>query len=40
MTSGAVLDKVTEAFKGEHMELIKSNLSNEQEAQLREQFGA
>jgi uncharacterized membrane protein len=39
LTSGAVQDKIAEAFKGQHMELIQSNLSSEQEAQLREEFG-
>jgi uncharacterized membrane protein len=39
LTSGAVVDKVQEAFKGTKMELIQSNLSAEQEAQLQEAFG-
>jgi uncharacterized membrane protein len=39
MTSGAVIDKVHEAFEGTTMELVKTNLSNEQEAKLREVFG-
>ncbi|TWD80067.1 putative membrane protein [Kribbella amoyensis] len=38
MTSGAVMDKVEEAFKGHHAELLKTNLSGEQEAKLREVF--
>lgn len=38
MSSGAVLDKVTEAFKGTEMELIQSNLSAEQEAKLKDAF--
>jgi uncharacterized membrane protein len=38
MTSDAVLDKVQEAFAGVNPELIKSNLSNEQEDRLREAF--
>lgn len=38
MTSGAVIDKVSEAFKGTEMELIQSNLTAEQEANLREAF--
>jgi uncharacterized membrane protein len=38
--SGAVTeDKVREAFAGEKMELIQSNLTDEQEAALRESFG-
>lgn len=38
MSTGAVLDKVTEAVKGQQFELIASNLSNEQEARLKEYF--
>ena len=38
MTSDAVVDKVSEAFAGVHAELIETNLSNEQEVQLREAF--
>lgn len=38
MSSGAVLDKVTEAVKDQPFELIASNLSNEQEAKLKEYF--
>jgi uncharacterized membrane protein len=38
MTSDAVLDKVEEAFKGTHAQLLRTNLSNEQEAKLREAF--
>lgn len=38
MSSGAVMDKVTEAFKDTEMELIQSNLSDEQEAKLKEAF--
>ncbi len=42
MTNNAVLDKVTEAIKekGLKFELVTSNLSNEEEAKLREAFGA
>lgn len=40
MSSGAVVDKVADAFKGVEMDLIKSNLSAEQEAQLMEAFAA
>jgi uncharacterized membrane protein len=39
LTSDAVVDKVQDAFKGTKMELIQSNLSAEQEAQLQEAFG-
>jgi uncharacterized membrane protein len=39
LTSGAVLDRVHEAFEGRPMELVKTNLSKEQEAKLREVFG-
>jgi uncharacterized membrane protein len=39
MTGQVTLDKVEEALKGETAELIRSNLSNEQEAKLREDFG-
>ena len=38
MSSDAVLDKVQEAFKGTHGELISTNLSKEQEDKLREAF--
>jgi uncharacterized membrane protein len=31
---------VEDAFKGEKMDLIQSNLTREQEARLREHFGA
>jgi uncharacterized membrane protein len=40
LTSDAVVDKVQDAFKDTKMELIKSNLSTEQEAELQEAFGA
>ena len=39
LTSGAVQDRVVEAFQGVSAELIQSNLTNEQEAQLMEDFG-
>jgi hypothetical protein len=35
-----VLDRVREAFKGFHAELISSNLSADQERELRETFFA
>lgn len=38
MTTGAVLDRVQAAFEGQPMELVKTNLSQEQEAKLREAF--
>ena len=38
LTSGAVMDKVKEAFEGQQMQLIFTNLSNEQEQALREVF--
>lgn len=38
-SGAATEDKVSEAFAGVNMELISSNLSNEQEAELREAFG-
>jgi uncharacterized membrane protein len=38
MTSDAVLDKVHEAFAGQHAELIQTNLTTEQEQELREVF--
>jgi uncharacterized membrane protein len=38
MTSDVVTDKVKGAFEGSHAELVHTNLSNEQEAKLREVF--
>lgn len=38
MSSGAVMDKVQAAFEGRSMELVKTNLSTEQESKLREVF--
>jgi uncharacterized membrane protein len=38
MTSGAVMDKVHDAFSGQHAELIHTNLSTEQEQAIREVF--
>jgi len=42
LTGQVTVDKVREAFQDElsHVELIQSNLSNEQENQLREDFGS
>ena len=39
LISKATEDKVSNAFKGTQMELIQSNLTEEQEAKLREDFG-
>ncbi len=39
LTSGAVQDKVADEFRGTQAELIRTNLSDEQEARLREAFG-
>src|SRR3954462_131374 len=38
MTSGAVVDKVRDAFAGQEMVLVETNLSHEQEDKLREVF--
>ena len=38
MSSNEVLDRVHSAFEGENAELIQTNLSDEQEAKLREVF--
>jgi uncharacterized membrane protein len=38
MSSDAVIDKVHQAFEGQRMELIQTNLSNEEETRLREAF--
>jgi uncharacterized membrane protein len=39
MSSDAVLDKISGAFGEAHAELLQTNLSSEQEAQLRHAFG-
>ena len=39
LTSGAVVDKVAAAVKGQQFEIIQTNLSKEQEDQLRQAFG-
>ncbi len=39
LTSGAVRDKVRDAFKGQKFELIASNLTKAQEKELMESFG-
>jgi len=38
MSSGAVQDKVRDAFRGQHAELVTTNLSDDQERALREVF--
>jgi uncharacterized membrane protein len=38
LSTGAVVDKVKEAFEGQHMVLVETNLSHEQEDKLREVF--
>jgi uncharacterized membrane protein len=38
LTSDTTVDKVEEALEGTPMTLIRSNMTNEQEAQLREDF--
>ena len=38
LTSGAVMDRVAEAVRGIPMELVSTNLSNEQEEKLRAAF--
>ena len=38
LTGDATVDKVQDAFAGTQMELIRSNLTKEQEAKLREDF--
>jgi uncharacterized membrane protein len=39
LSSGAVVDKVADAVKGQQFEIIQTNLSQEQEGQLRADFG-
>ncbi len=39
LSSGAVTDRVAEAVKGQPFEIIQTNLSKEQEAKLRADFG-
>ena len=40
LSSGAVVDRVHEAFVGQDAELLQTNLSGEEEARLRETFAA
>ncbi len=39
MTSGEVMDKIAEAIKGQKFEIVQTNLTAEQEAKLRAEFG-
>jgi uncharacterized membrane protein len=39
MSQKAVVDRVRSAFAETHAQLIRTNLSDEQEAKLREAFG-
>ena len=39
LTSGAVVDKVADAVKGQQFEIIQTNLSKDQEEKLRADFG-
>ena len=39
LSSGAVVDKVADAVKGQQFEIIQTNLSQEQEDQLKAAFG-
>jgi uncharacterized membrane protein len=39
MTSDAVIDRVVDAMKPLHFEIIATNLSKDQEQKLREAFG-
>jgi len=38
MSSDAVIDRVQEAFDGQPMELVQTNLTADEEAKLREVF--
>ena len=38
LSSDAVLDKVLEAFEGQHVELVQTNLDSAQEQKLRDAF--
>lgn len=40
LSSGAVVDKVAEAVKGQQFEIIQTNLSKEEENQLKETFAS
>jgi uncharacterized membrane protein len=40
LTSGAVMDKLVEAVKGQQFEIISTNLPKEKEDELRAAFGA
>lgn len=38
LTSGAVVDRIAEAFRGQHFEIVATNLSREQEEELHKAF--
>ena len=40
LTRGAVIDRLVDAFEGIDAQLVETNLSHEEEAKLREVFGA
>ena len=40
LTTGAVMDKLVEALKGQAFEIISTNLPQEKEDELRAAFGA
>jgi len=40
LTTGAVVDKLVEALKGQTFEIISTNLPQEKEEELRAAFGA
>ena len=40
LTSGAIVDKVVDAMKGQTFEILSTNLPKEKEAELRAAFGA
>jgi uncharacterized membrane protein len=40
LTSGAVVEKIVEAFKGQTFEILSTNLPQEKEVELRAAFGA
>ena len=39
LSSGAVVDRIAEAVKGQQFEIIQTNLSKEQEDRLHAEFG-
>jgi uncharacterized membrane protein len=40
LTSGAIVDQVVDAMKGQTFEILSTNLPKEKEAELRAAFGA